>query len=522
VTASLEVMLGQLKQWDDYRRFHREVAQLLRDQEDLARGSAEVGRRTLTRELKDLPPQEVADLKVLAGRQLELARRLDRIEQDMDEASGDLRASDPLAADTVSDAVAESRRLGIGAAMRSAGTQLQENRMGQAAAGHKQIAQNLQEVLDILANRRQNELVRLVRRLQEAEGDLKSLQQQQGQLREELAKNAAELDPARRKAGLERLTRRQEDLCEQTERMARRLERLQAEPPARTLQEAADRMKRAGQALQQENHDDAAKRANEAEQKLEEAQKQLAKTRLEKQAELAMEQLAKLEDALKHIQKQEQNVLDETRRFAGLAAAGQLTRAQAASLRDLARLQQSLQSDTARLGEQMKETGGFHLALSGAQSDMGRAAGLLERRETGSATQQAEQSALSRLAMVLEALKPETPAKQGDGAGPGPKPGGPQGQPGGVQTLAELKLLKLMQDALNQRTLDLHKEVADREPTEAQKRQYAEISAEQGRLADLAMRMISTRQNPEDREGPVVPENGPEKRRPSMPEEEMP
>ena len=67
VIASLEAMLDQLRQWDDYRRFHRDVAQLLREQEELARGAAEVGRRTLTRELKDLSPQETADLKVLGG-----------------------------------------------------------------------------------------------------------------------------------------------------------------------------------------------------------------------------------------------------------------------------------------------------------------------------------------------------------------------------------------------------------------------------------------------------------------------
>ncbi len=79
VIASLEQLLGQLARWDSYRRFHREIGQLLRDQEDVARRTSEVGRRTLTQDLRDLSPQDAADLKVAAGRQLELARLLDRV-----------------------------------------------------------------------------------------------------------------------------------------------------------------------------------------------------------------------------------------------------------------------------------------------------------------------------------------------------------------------------------------------------------------------------------------------------------
>ena len=45
VIAALEAMLGQLKQWDDYRRFHRDLAQLLRDQEELAAAGGRTGPR---------------------------------------------------------------------------------------------------------------------------------------------------------------------------------------------------------------------------------------------------------------------------------------------------------------------------------------------------------------------------------------------------------------------------------------------------------------------------------------------
>ncbi len=105
-----------------------------------------------------------------------------------------------------------------------------------------------------------------------------------------------------------------------------------------------------------------------------------------------------------------------------------MTRAQALSLRDLARLQESLRADTARLAEQMKGAGTFALAISAAGEAMGRAAAMLDRRQTDAAAQQAEQDALARLALVLEALKPDKPGNQDDSGGGG---GGGQGNQGG-------------------------------------------------------------------------------------------
>ena len=126
---------------------------MLREQEDVARRTAEVGRRTLAQELRDLSPQNVADLRMLADRQLELARLLDRLLQEMDQAGGELRQNDPSAAKTVAEALEQARRLAISGQMRTGGQQIEQNQIGQAAAGQKQIVRDLQEVLDMLAAR---------------------------------------------------------------------------------------------------------------------------------------------------------------------------------------------------------------------------------------------------------------------------------------------------------------------------------------------------------------------------------
>jgi len=492
VIASLESLLGQLSQWDSYRRFHRELSQLLRDQEEINTRTAEIGRRTLTKSLRDLLPEESADLKILAGRQMEQARRLDRVQHQMRQAGSQLAENDPLASQTVADALDEALRLAISARMRSAAGNVQENQIGQALDRQKQVLENLQEVLDILSNRPEQELSRLVKKLQEVEQDLAALQGEETAARDDARRAAQESDRP-----MDALGRRQAELEDQAQRAARRLERLMAERAARAAQSAAGAMGRSAKAAGQNDAAETLKQADQALKELENAQRELAQRRLQAQAELAMEQLGRLEDALKNLHKQQQNALAETRRIQSLEQSqGRLTRAQAASLHDLAQQQKSLQEETTRLAGQLAGAAGFQLALSGAGSDMGRAAKLLAERQTGIPTQQAEQEALRRLDLILKALEPDAPEPKGGNGGNGP--GGNKGQCGGVQTMAELKLLRLLQQDVNDRTRQLHQALAAQEDfNEDQHRQFKALAEEQGRLAQLVLQMLRPEPEPE-------------------------
>ncbi len=388
VIGALERMLARLSRWDDFRRFHREIGQMLRDQQELARRTAELARQTLTKEPKDLQPRESADLKVHARQQAELARRLDRALQEMDETSRRPRDADPLAAETVADAFDRAAELAVSGKMREAAGQVEHNRMGQAIGRQKQIIRDLQEVLDILANRRVHELVRL-------------------------------------------------------------------------------------------------------------------------------------QDAVRSLHRHQQEACDETRRLDRLRQTqGRLNQSQIAELRTLANRQRSLGSETASLAEkgtrfnlceapsgplgQIKpgpffgRGRAFGLALSGAAGEMGLAAGLLDRGRTGTAARKAQQGAVRRLAMLLEALKPEEPGSQSDSAGAGQEqgkmPGGGVQQPG-VQALAELKLLKLFQQEINLRTRQLEKSVGPtKQLTPDARREYENLGTEQGRLADLLLELLEPRE----------------------------
>jgi len=501
VIASLEAMLAQLRQWDDYRRFHRDVAQLLREQADVGRSTAEIGRLTLTRELKDLTPQETADLAVLAARQLDLARRLDRIQQEMGQAAAELRQGDPLAADMLADALDEAQRLALAAAMRSAAALVEENRIGRAAETHKQVLAGLQEVLDVLANRRQQELSRLVRKLAEAEEELRAIQQQQERLHNELAAAGSPAEKGPAGEDLRALGRRQEALRDATERLARRLERLLAEQAGRVAQRAAGEMSQAGQAAARQDRGAATRGAEAAQKSLAEAVGLLAGRRLQAQAELALEQLARLQDALKHLGGRQRQVLDQTRQIEATRQRGPSGRAEAAGLRDLARLEQSLQAQAAGLAEGMAAAAAFHTVLVGVAGEMGHAADALQRGQTGPAAQQPQQDALARLDLILQALEPEKPGAEPSGGGDGTGQAGTP--PGGVQTLSEIKLLKLLQEDINLRTEKLSAPpAAAGQPGDEHRKLLGQLSEEQGRLADLVLRLAppesKQKQEPEE------------------------
>ena len=186
VIASLEGLLAGMRQWEDYRRFQRDVAQLLRDQEETARNTTALGMQTVGRDLKELTPQESTDLAILAEHQLDLARRQTRLEQEMDETVAALGQNDPLAAETLSDALAEARRLSIAADMSATGDKIRNNGLGLAPADQQRILQNLQEVLDILANNRREELTGMVKKLGEADKDLDALRRRQEGLRRKI------------------------------------------------------------------------------------------------------------------------------------------------------------------------------------------------------------------------------------------------------------------------------------------------------------------------------------------------
>ena len=513
VIVSLEQLLGQLSRWNNFRKFHRDLSQLLRDHDELTRHTTELGHRSLGKELKALAPQEVADLKIAAKQQFELARRLDRILQEMSQAVEQLQPTDPLAAETVADALGRGRQLATAGKMRTAADSIGRNQMGLASERQYRVIEDLKELLDILSNRREQELGRLVEQLRQAEKDVAELAARQEQLQKRADEAAKQPNAAERPKQLERLAQQQEPVQQAAAPLARRLERLTAGPAGQALQHAAQRMQQAVQAARQGDAKAAQQQAQVAKEALNQAAQQLAQRRQEAEAELAMEQFNQLERAVRTLQQEEQKLLEETERLSGVEQReGQLERTDALDLEELARRQATAEIDARRLAERIVAAPVIRLALVGAAQDMAHAATLLDRHQLGAPPQQAEQHALERLQMVLDAIHPEAPAQPppqqqppaqqpnaanpAGQAGQGGKAAQAKAQANARKALIELKLTKAMQAEINHRTQELQIRYGQlKELPEEVRQEYQQLSEEQGKLAALLLQFIQSQQN---------------------------
>ncbi|MEX2140321.1 MAG: hypothetical protein WD894_13745 [Pirellulales bacterium] len=507
VIAALEKLLDELAEWTDYRAIARDVAEIQSEQATLRQRTETIQPATLGRDYESLTAQQQADLQTLTGVQAELARRFDKLQQRMEQMQQKFRDTVPLAAVSLADAIELARRQAIGSDMRDSARFVAGNRLGQSLDRQQAIDAKLDELLDILSSRREQELSRLVKKLRAAEEELAALRQQQQGLRkrirqthEQLQATADVTEQDEKRNELARLMREQQKLAEEIERLGRELQRLRAEEAAQQMTAAGDKMQRGSQAGEQGESAKSADLADEAQQQLDEAQRELAARRRQAEQDLANEQLATVEHALVGLASRQEGALAETRRLAGLRdPSGNLRPEQTQSLKDLARNQAQLKDEADAVAEKVSAAEVFQLGVRSASDQMHRAAERLAAGDTSDDVQRAEQQALLRLRQLLTALKEgqniaagdpnqnqnQDGGKQPDNAGQQPKP-----KPI-VHSVTEIKLLTVMQEDVNRRTIELQGHIAGRAANEAEAGELAALAQEQGRIAALVAKMTA-------------------------------
>lgn len=502
VVSRLETILGELSQWDSFSRLAREVGQIRQEQQKLAEETDALRLQGVTTQESTVAEQR-ATAKRLAQVQLELARRFDKLQTRMEDLLARLQQSDPQVAATLADALEAGRRLAIGGQMRTAATDLGEQKLGPSGESQQVALQGLAELLDLLSQRRDQELARDVKSLADADSVLKDLSQQQKKLQAQLDAAASNGDDEAKKRELQRLTKELEQLAQEVEELSRKLQRLQAQKPAQAGNQAASALGKAGDAAAQGNGEEAQKQSRRAGDLLEEARRQLQEQIQQAQQDLEMEQLARISQLVQGLVVRQKGVLAETARLDGLRSAqgGELPPAQRASLKLLAGEQRTLADETGQLMTSFASAKAFVFGLEGAEREMRRAASMLQKEETALTVRQAEGAALQRLEELLAALQADEPPPAEDPPPEQPPPGGQGGpRPPTQQNLAELKLLKLMQERIQARTGDLEKlrqKAGQLAPSELD--ELAGLAVEQGKLADMVVDMIrAAAEAPED------------------------
>jgi hypothetical protein len=312
-------------------------------------------------------------------------------------------------------------------------------------------------------------------------------------LKELAAASGSKTGDAERKAELQRLARQQRDLQEQTEHLVRQLQQLQAQRASELTAQAGDAMDRASQSSEKGDSSEAESNAEVAQQDLADAQRQLAETIRQAESDLAHQQLARLEDSLKGLVDIQQRNVDDTVRLENFRiASGELTRGQTQSVLDVGHQQQSLSTEADQLAARLGAAEAFQFVLQSAAREMTRTAARLLDRDAGAETQQLEHDVLQRLQELIAALKEDpSPAVRPAGANNGQNGGGAKSPDKNVRSLAEVRLIRLSQDDLNRRTHRLDEAIGPgRAPTEAQRQEFANLTEEQGRLAELMVKLV--------------------------------
>ena len=508
VLESLGEMLQELSQWRGENDAARELGDLVRQQSELNQRAAELGKKTLTKAADALSGQEQADLAKIAERQKKQADQLEQLEAKMRGTVENLAGENPSAAATLQEAVEQSQQEAIAGEMRDAAGQIGENQMGQAARSQQEILKKLHDLEDTLRQKRESDTEMMVKKLKQAGAELSNLRDRQAEVKRKTAEVQQNGNPQEREEQLAELRKEQQKLHEETARLARRLARLEAQTAQTSAARAAGRMQQAADRLDESGPSGAGDAQQEALDDLEQAQRAVARQQRAQEEQLAREQLAKVADELSGMLPRQQSVIDNTRRLDDLhAESGKWSRAQLVSLRDLSKVQQRLEEDTARLIEKVATSEVFALALKGAARHMHSAGEQLAQRQTGTPTQKIQEAARKRLADLVDALKPDEPYANNDEPPPendqeGGAGGGQEMPPGdGIPTLAQVKMLITLQRELFARTAEIELlRGKDGQLPAAARAELKSIAREQGDLADLT-RNLSGISSPAEEDG---------------------
>ena len=401
--------------------------------------------------------------------------------------------------------------------MRSASQNVENNQMGQALSRQQEAGKQLAEMIDILQNRGEPEIAKLVKKLREAEAKLAELARNHTNLKKRLQQALNQNEANARKQQLDRLSQNREQLESKMKSLASQLKRLQAEQASESVAGAAKHVEQSGQSAQNGNRQSAQQQSAAAQKKLERARKQLAKTRQQAEAELLDEQMAQLPGQLRSLADRERALqtqtleLDQQRN-----ELQQLSRSEKARAVELSQQQIQLVKDTSALGEELAAAEVFQRAFEGVAAKMRQAAESLSTFRTDKTTQRTQQLAIRKLELMRQALakNENNDAKGNKGGGDGGGQGGgkqQQNQQPAQRSVAEIKLLKLLQEDLNQRVLSnqaeidtLESSVREVEPLLTERVGLAE---EQGELAQSTFNLLRLEESEPNEEDQLAPED---------------
>ena len=488
----------EFAQWDNYHSLAGELRKLRDDQEALAQRTKEHHWDSIALQSADGGQRTI--LATLSGEQFDLAHRVEDVQRRMGDMRDVLAESNPAAADNIGDALHLGVRRGVRNKMQQAGDEIKNNQVGLAAGIQGQLVNDLDEIIGVLTHRNERQLKRRRTQLQAAEEELDEITRRAKQQRAELQVATSE-NPIRKPGQLQYTVQKIAELREQTARMSRQLERLQANRASRDMDRAAHNMQRSVDAARQGNAEQVDAPAGQAEADLAAARQQLAKALRQVEQALLDEQLAQLDQQLTGLIDRQQAAGDEIIRLDKLRIRqGSWTPGQQSSLHRSAVDESTLAEETDRLAARLEQAAVFRFGLSRIAQQMRQVVGRLDQNQTEQSTQALAAAAHDGLVRLQTALRDEDQIPdQEDTAGTSGSAGGAASPASPPINLVELKLLRMLQEDLRERTEEQERNRAGSQPiSDGQRHAARQLGEEQEHLADLIFQMLEPNGPDED------------------------
>jgi hypothetical protein len=480
VRRALEELARALDRGEDSWAVRRALEGILQDQSELSRETASAGAQTVGRSSDELTEEERSILDDIARRQLDVAERTAELLDELEERAEESAEQDAGQSSAMRAASRRGREQGVAQMLREASRAVAQNRAADAGRSQDEAQEQLEEMLNDLKQAERQRDAELQRALLSLVETLEALIRTQ---ESELARLDAQADGLA--AGMERLHRNTLSALDEAQGDTA------TAAVAMPLGEAASAQAAAIVQLREAAPDLAGARESET------------RSLMKLQEALSIAQQA-LEDAERREQERKRQELQSAYRAALEAQVAitletaeftdrQLSRRERAELRGLAGRETELAAQLEALREQfpeLTETRVFDYTHRRMNDGLGRAAETLTGGEAGPAVAFDQASVERMLRGLIESLdSPQSDQEQDFSQGGGGGGGGGQG--GGenplIPPLAELQMLRTLQQDIYDRTRSLEQAGLSGEMVER-------VGSEQRELAEQARAVLEAMQ----------------------------
>ena len=490
---ALDQLIQQMNQWGDFQEIVQTTRDLLDRQQAVRRQTRQVAKDTLGQSAEELSAEQAKAVRAVTREQDRLAEESDRLMRRMDRMADSRREREPMESDLLRAAARSGRAAGVSGQMKQASARLRENRAGQAGSRQAAAEAGLAKMIEQLEERQERELAALQKRLEKMDEALRRQLAQQTELREQ-TRGARARENATEET--QKLAEPQDGLKRNTQQLAEEIGRTgKATQVSRTTARAAGQMARATTKLAAGAAPDAENRQTGAIEELEEALRQLAALQQEADEQIARKALAEIRDELQAVRDKQAEIKAATEEMlTRFGETGRRSRTAYRQLRRLATDEQAVKTTTETLQEELTAAVVYAWTLRRVVGRMEDIRERFEARRLEPETVARQDKVLADLDRLLEASKRDPNPEPRNGpefAGAGGQPSGGQGNGSNpIPASAQLKVLRLLQVTINERTQTLDQRVDPRDASEDDLQELKDLADEQRDVRQLLEQMV--------------------------------